>query len=79
MTLCSVVVKDMLEVGRLKSMEEDRTHFGLWRIVSSPLILGYDMTDNATIDRVWPIITNTEAISVNQACKRTLCRPQSLL
>ena len=41
-------------------MEEDRTHFGLWCIVSSPLILGYDMTDNATIDRVWPIITNTE-------------------
>lgn len=32
----------------------------------SPLILGFDMLDDATMDRVWPIITNTEAIAINQ-------------
>ena len=33
---------------------------GLWVISSSPLILGFDMLDNAKMTRVWPIITNTE-------------------
>lgn len=45
---------------------ESRTHFGAWCVVSSPLILGLDITDAATIDAVWDIITNTEAIAVNQ-------------
>ncbi|EDQ91557.1 uncharacterized protein MONBRDRAFT_31543 [Monosiga brevicollis MX1] len=57
---------DMLEVGNLASFEEDRTHFGAWAIVSSPLILGFDLQDQAKFDRVWPIISNKEAIAVNQ-------------
>lgn len=49
------------------SVIESRTHFGAWCIVSSPLILSHD-TNNATLtDSIWPIISNTEAIAVNQA------------
>ena len=58
---------DMLEVGRLANATEDRSHFGAWAISSSPLILGFDMADNRTMGRVWPIITNREVIQVNQA------------
>ena len=61
---------DMLEVGNFASgalaHSESRTHFGAWCIVSSPLVLGLDLTNKATLDDVWDIITNTEAISVNQ-------------
>ena len=39
---------------------------GAWCIVSSPLILGLDLTDTPRVTAVWDIITNTEAISVNQ-------------
>ena len=57
----------MLEVGRMPGgLVEDRTHFGAWCVTSSPLILGYDLRDGATTDRVWPVIANTEAIAVNQ-------------
>ena len=52
----------MLEVGKLKSTEEDQSHFCAWAIVSSPLVLGFDLTDSATMDRVWPIISNHEVV-----------------
>ena len=39
---------------------------GAWCIVSSPLILGLDLTDTPRVNAVWDIITNREAISVNQ-------------
>lgn len=57
---------DMLEVGNMASAEEDRAHFGAWCIVSSPLILGHDMTNRSVAAKVWPIISNEEAIAVNQ-------------
>jgi hypothetical protein len=40
---------------------------GAWCIVSSPLILGMDMSNASTMADVWPYISNTEAIAVNQA------------
>lgn len=46
---------------------EDRTHFGAWVITSSPLILGYDLNDDSVTDRIWDIISNKEAIAINQA------------
>jgi hypothetical protein len=68
---------DMLEVGCQHgpggpsdpglSYTEARTHFNAWCIVSSPLILSHDMTNDTVSDAVWPIITNTDAIGVNQA------------
>lgn len=57
---------DMLEVGNMATYEEDRAHFGAWCVVSSPLILGYDLTKDDTTAKVWPIISNKEAIRVNQ-------------
>lgn len=56
----------MLEVGRMANVQEDRTHFGAWVITSSPLILGYDLNDESITDRVWDIITNTEALAISQ-------------
>lgn len=45
---------------------EMRTNFGSWCIISNPLILSMDLRDNAMLELVWPIITNREAIEVNQ-------------
>lgn len=45
---------------------ENRVHFGGWCIVSSPLILAYDLSDPSRRELVWDIITNKEAIQVNQ-------------
>lgn len=58
---------DMLEVGNLKNSAMDRAHFAAWCVVSSPLILGHDLTNNDTQDRVWPTITNKRAISISQS------------
>ena len=49
------------------SFVEARTHFGAWAIVSSPLILSHDTTDDTVSDEIWPIISNTEVIAVNAA------------
>jgi Alpha-galactosidase len=55
---------DMMQVGRGLTPEEDKSHFSMWCILSSPLVLGNDMTtiSQSTKD----ILTNTEAIAVNQ-------------
>jgi len=49
------------------SKEEMRTHFAAWAIVSSPLILSHDINNKQVMDAIWPIISNREAIAVNQA------------
>lgn len=55
---------DMLEVGRSLSFEEDCTHFGLWCMLSSPLLIGCDLT------KIHPaalaLLKNPELIAVNQ-------------
>ncbi|MDE5608643.1 MAG: alpha-galactosidase [Muribaculaceae bacterium] len=55
---------DMLEVGRGLTLEEDKTHFGMWCIMASPLLIGCDMTsiDDATL----ALLTNPELIALNQ-------------
>lgn len=47
--------------------DENRVHFGAWCIMSSPLILAFNLSETARRDLVWDIITNKEAIQVNQA------------
>ncbi len=55
---------DMLEVGRGLTIEEDKTHFGMWCIMSSPLLIGCDMT---TIQpEALALMTNPELIALNQ-------------
>ena len=55
---------DMLEVGRSLSADEDATHFGLWCIMNSPLLIGCDMRTlkPATL----ALLTNKELIALNQ-------------
>eukprot|EP00456_Euglypha_rotunda_P047149 TRINITY_DN37590_c0_g1_i2.p1 TRINITY_DN37590_c0_g1~~TRINITY_DN37590_c0_g1_i2.p1 ORF type:complete len:269 (-),score=49.48 TRINITY_DN37590_c0_g1_i2:11-739(-) len=66
---------DMLEVGVTNSQTDNvptlnyveaRSHFGAWCVVSSPLVLGFDLTNETTVQSVWDIVTNTEAININQ-------------
>jgi hypothetical protein len=65
---------DMLEIGVLNTQHlnvpplnftESRGHFAAWAIVSSPLILGFDVTNGTTTDFLWPIISNTELLAIN--------------
>ena len=63
---CVASYPDMLEVGNLKNFTEDRSHFGAWCIISSPLILSFNLTDPVRMDRVWPIITNHRLLAINQ-------------
>lgn len=62
---------DMTEIGNFpegdRQVDEERSHWGLWSIVSSPMILGFDMSNKDKMDRVWPIITNLDARAVNHA------------
>jgi len=57
---------DMLMVGRLPHVE-GRTHFGAWCVTSSPLVLGFDLTDSPLLESVRSVISNQLAISVQQA------------
>lgn len=67
---------DMLEVGRVQppiknstvdtTYSWNRAHFGAWCIVSSPLILGLELTDQQ-LEPVLDVIGNSEAIAINQA------------
>jgi len=61
--LDSIIVGNGEKTGL--SLEERRTVMTLWCISCAPLYLGVDLTDLA--DEDLPIITNTEAITLNQA------------
>lgn len=55
---------DMLEVGRGMTTQEDITHFGMWCIMSSPLLIGCNMKDiNETARN---LLRNRELIDINQ-------------
>ena len=47
-------------------MNESKAHFGAWAVVSSPLTLGHDLSNDAQYDAAWPVISNRDAIRVNQ-------------
>ncbi|HEY5507693.1 MAG TPA: T9SS type A sorting domain-containing protein [Paludibacter sp.] len=55
---------DMLEVGRGMTAVEDKSHFSMWCIMSSPLVLGNDLTNISQTTK--SILTNAEVIAVNQ-------------
>lgn len=55
---------DMLEIGRGLPPEEEEVHFGMWCIMSSPLLIGCDMT---TIpESSLKLLKNKELIALNQ-------------
>ncbi len=57
---------DMLEVGNGLDLIESRTHFAAFAITSSPLVLGFDLTNRTLYDKLYPIIANQRIISINQ-------------
>jgi alpha-galactosidase len=55
---------DMLEVGRGMTVEEDKSHFGMWCLLAAPLIAGNDLRSMNTATK--EILTNRELIAVDQ-------------
>lgn len=55
---------DMLEVGRGLSTEEDKTHFGMWCLMSSPLLIGCNI--NSINTTAANLLKNKELIAINQ-------------
>ena len=55
---------DMLEVGRGMSQEEDHTHFAVWCMMSSPLLIGCDLTKIKP--QTLKLLTDPQLIAINQ-------------
>lgn len=55
---------DILQVGRGLTYEEDKTHFAMWCMMSTPLMLGNDLT--IISEETLSIIKNTDLIAINQ-------------
>ena len=66
---------DMLEVaannpvfnGAMLTHSEARAHFAAWCVLSSPLVLGFDLRNETAVAWAWDIIASERAIAVNQA------------
>ena len=59
---------DMLEVGRMPehNAAESRSHLAAWAMVSAPLALGFDLSDETKMAAAWPIISNEEVLAISQ-------------
>lgn len=55
---------DMMEVGNGMTDAEDRSHFAMWSILTSPLILGNDI--RTMRKETLKTLTNKEVIAINQ-------------
>jgi alpha-galactosidase len=55
---------DMLQVGNLKSIIEDKAHFSLWSILAAPIMAGNDL--RVMSEGVKNIITAKEVLAINQ-------------
>ena len=49
------------------TLDEERTLFAAWSVVSSPLVIAFDVADDAVVARYWPIVTNARALAINAA------------
>ena len=55
---------DMMQIGNGMSYEEDKTHFAMWCMMSTPLMLGMDL--NSISEETLSIISNPELIALDQ-------------
>lgn len=55
---------DMLEVGRTLTSEEDKTHFGMWCMLNSPLLIGCDLRNIKSTTLT--LLKNRDLIAINQ-------------
>ena len=53
-----------MEIGRGLKPEEEETHFGMWCIMSSPLLIGCDLT--RIPEESLKLLRNEELIALNQ-------------
>ena len=67
---------DMLEVGVTPGLHknevaltqaEARSHFASLAVLSSPIVLGLDVRNDAVMDAAWSVIANTELLAINSA------------
>ncbi len=56
---------DMLQVGRGMTYDEDKTHFSMWCMMQSPLLLGNDLTTMSK--QTLEIISNKDLIDLDQS------------
>lgn len=61
---------DMMQLGNGMSIEEEKTHFAMWCMMSTPLMIGCDLTKIS--DVTLEILKNEELIAINQdkACRQ---------
>lgn len=57
---------DMLEVGRGFSDEEDQTHFAVWCMMSSPLLIGCDLERLKAKPKTLALLKNKDLIALDQ-------------
>jgi hypothetical protein len=55
---------DMMQVGNGMTYEEDKSHFSMWCMMSTPLMLGMDL--NSISEETLSIISNAELIALDQ-------------
>jgi alpha-galactosidase len=55
---------DMMEVGNGMTENEDRSHFSLWSMLGSPLMMGNDV--RSASPKTHAIMTNKDMIAINQ-------------
>lgn len=55
---------DMLEIGRGLTQTEEEVHFGMWCLMSSPLLIGCDLTTIPDVSL--KLLKNKELIALNQ-------------
>lgn len=55
---------DMLEIGRGLTADEEATHFGMWCMMNSPLLIGCDITNIP--ESSLALLKNTDLIAINQ-------------
>ena len=57
---------DMLEVGRGFKDEEDQTHFAVWCMMSSPLLIGCDLEKLKSKPKTLALLKNKDLIALDQ-------------
>ena len=55
---------DMMQIGNGMSYEEDKSHFSMWCMMSTPLMLGMDL--NSISKETLAIVSNKELIALDQ-------------
>lgn len=67
------------QTSALQSADESASHFAAWAVVSSPLVLGFDLTNGSRMEAAWPVISNARAVEVSRSWEGQRAGPSGLL